>query len=174
MVTLRTAGFHSVDLATFGYPSIAIMLFFMFVGGAPGGTAGGVKVTTFATLIATLPTLVRQDNCVRLFSRTFPLSAVAKGSALIILSISTVGILWFLLLLTQSHLDPVALLFEVFSATGTVGVSLGVTESLGLDGQLIIACGMFVGRVGPLTLAIALAGDERSRVEYPSADIMIG
>lgn len=173
-ITLRTAGFHSVDLSLFGYPSVAIMLFFMFVGGAPGGTAGGVKVTTFATLIATLPTLLRQDNCVRMFSRTFPLNAVAKGSALIILSISTVGVLWFLLLLTQSHLDPVALLFEVFSATGTVGLSLGITDALGLGGQLIIACGMFVGRVGPLTLAIALAVDERSKVEYPSADIMIG
>ena len=173
-VTLRTAGFQSIEAVSFGYPSIVIMLFFMFVGGAPGGTAGGVKVTTFATLIATLPTLVRNDNRVRLFSRTFSMNAVAKGSALIILSISTIGLLWFLLLLTQEGLDPMVLLFEVFSATGTVGLSLGITESLGEFGRLVIALGMFIGRIGPLTLAIALANEERSRVEYPSAEIMIG
>ena len=173
-VTLRTAGFYSLDLSSFGYPAMVIMLLFMFVGGAPGGTAGGVKVTTFSTLVATLPTLVRHDNRVRIFSRTIPMEAVAKGSALIILSLATIGLLWFLLLLSQPHLNPIALLFEVFSATGTVGLSLGVTEALSGWGRVIIACGMFVGRVGPLTLAIALAGDERSKVEYPSADIMIG
>lgn len=173
-VTLRTAGFHSLDITSFGYPAIVIMLLFMFVGGAPGGTAGGVKVTTFSTLMATLPTLMRQDNRVRMFGRTIPMAAVAKGSALIVLSLSTIGVLWFLLLITQPELDPVALLFEVFSAMGTVGLSLGITESLSELGRLIIACGMFVGRVGPLTLAIALGGDSRSKVEYPSADIMIG
>ena len=173
-ITLRTAGFHSLDLESFRYPSMVIMLFFMFVGGAPGGTAGGVKVTTFATLIATLPTLIRHDNHVRIFSRTIPMDAVAKGSALIVLSLAVIGLLWFLLLITQPELPPMDLLFEVFSATGTVGLSLGVTESLGGVGRLIVACGMFVGRLGPLTLAIALAHDERSKVSYPRADIMIG
>ncbi|MCY4381064.1 MAG: hypothetical protein OXC40_05815 [Proteobacteria bacterium] len=173
-ISLRTAGFNTVDMAKFGYPSMVIMLFFMFIGGAPGGTAGGVKVTTFATLVATLPTLVRNDSRVRLFARSFSMDAIAKGSALIILSLATIGVLWFLLLLTQTHLEPMALLFEVFSATGTVGLSLGITESLGSFGRLIVALGMFIGRIGPLTLAIALANDDRSRVEYPSAQIMIG
>ena len=172
-ITLRTAGFYAIHPADFAYPSMVVMFFLMFVGGAPGGTAGGVKVTTLTALLATLPTLLRNDNRITLFSRRFSMQIIAKSSALIILSGATVGVLWFLLLLTQEG-TPTALLFEVFSATGTVGLTLGVTESLDPLGQMIITVGMFVGRIGPLTLAIALAQDERSRIDYPSADIMIG
>ena len=172
-VTLRTAGFHTIAPDLFSYPSMVVMFALMFVGGAPGGTAGGVKVTTLAALLATLPTLLRNDHRVTFFSRRFSMQIIAKSSALIILSGATIGGLWFLLLLTQEG-DPVALLFEVFSATGTVGITLGVTSQLDLIGQMIITLGMFVGRIGPLTLAIALAHDERSRIDYPSAEIMIG
>ncbi|MCY4444342.1 MAG: hypothetical protein OXC44_06050 [Proteobacteria bacterium] len=172
-ITLRTAGFNTLPLELFTYPSFVVMLLFMFVGGAPAGTAGGVKVTTFATLLATLPTLIRNDNRVMLFSRNFSMQTVAKSSALIILSFSTIGVLWFLLLLTQD-LPPMLLLFEIFSASGTVGLTLGITDKLDLVGQVIIAIGMFIGRIGPLTLAIALASDDRSRINFPSAEVMIG
>lgn len=172
-ITLRTAGFYTISPENFAYPSMVVMFFLMFVGGAPGGTAGGVKVTTLAALLATLPTLLRGDNRITLFSRRFSMQIIAKSSALIILSGATIGVLWFLLLLTQEA-EPLALLFEVFSATGTVGLTLGVTEALDLVGQMIVTVGMFVGRIGPLTLAIALAQEERSRIDYPSAEIMIG
>ena len=172
-ITLRTAGFHTVSPEAFSYASLVIMLFFMFVGGAPSGTAGGVKVTTFATLLATLPTLVRNDNRITIFARNFPLQTVAKSSALIILSFASMGVMWFLLLLSQDE-APMKLLFEVFSAMGTVGLTLGSTERLDTVGQIIIICAMFIGRIGPLTLAIALAQDTRSRINYPNADVMIG
>ena len=172
-VSLRTAGFHTISPELFSYASLVVMLFLMFVGGAPSGTAGGVKVTTIATLIATLPSLIRNDNRVVLFRRKFSMKTVAKSSALIVLSIASIGVLWFFLLLTQD-LSPIALLFEVFSATGTVGLSLGSTDKLTMTGHIIIALGMFIGRIGPLTLALALAKDDLSRIEYPSADIMIG
>ena len=172
-ISLRTAGFHTIEIQNYTYGAWVIMLFFMFIGGAPGGTAGGIKLTTFAAILATLPALVQNNTRVTIFKKECSMQTVAKSSALIILSFSTIAILWFLLLITQQS-PPMDLLFEVFSAIGTVGLSSGVTENLNIWGQIVILLGMFIGRIGPLTLAIALAQDTKSKIIYPSADIMIG
>ena len=172
-ISLRTAGFHTINVEYFSYGSWVIMLVFMFIGGAPGGTAGGIKLTTFATILATLPALVQNNNRVTIFKKECSMQTVAKSSALIILSLTSIGILWFLLLITQD-INPMDLLFEVFSATGTVGLSSAATEKLNIWGQIIILSGMFIGRIGPLTLAIALAQEHKSKIIYPTAQIMIG
>lgn len=172
-VTLRTAGFNSVDLTTFTNASFVLMLMFMFVGAAPGGTAGGVKVTTIGVLLSTLPALLRNHNTVSLFKKTLSSQTIYKAASLIILSLSTVCFLWFILLLTQDS-DPLKLLFEVFSAVGTVGLSMGVTTELNGFGEIVISIGMFIGRIGPLTVAIALGKENKSKIIYPTTNVMVG
>ena len=172
-VTLRTAGFNSIPMESLAYPSYVVMIIFMFIGGAPGGTAGGVKVTTIGVLLATLPALLRQSNRVSIFKRNLTAKTVYESAAILVLSLSAVCVCWFLLLLSQ-NIDPLNLLFEVFSAIGTVGLTLGVTSNLDNFGQVIIAAAMFIGRIGPITVAIALAKETKSKVEYPTASMMVG
>lgn len=172
-VSLRTAGFNSVDLAQYGYASFVVMLVLMFIGGAPGGTAGGVKVSTVGVLLATLPALLKNSNRVSVFRRTLTAPIIYKSAALVVLSLSTICVLLFVLFLTQD-VDPMSLIFEVFSAVGTVGLSLGATSELDGFGQIVVSIGMFIGRIGPLTVAIALGKEVKSKVSYPDANVMVG
>lgn len=172
-ITLRTAGFHTFEVAQMGYASVIAMLFFMFIGGAPGGTSGGVKVTTFGVLFATLPALLRSSGSVYLFKRYLNPRTIYKAAAIVSLTLSSIGIVLFILFLTQD-VEPVALIFEVFSAAGTVGLSLGATSQLDGFGLMALALTMFLGRVGPLTVAIALGKELRTKIRYADANVLIG
>lgn len=172
-ITLRTAGFNSVGLQTFTNASFVAMLVLMFVGAAPGGTSGGVKVTTLGVLLATLPALLKENNRVSIFNRRISAMTVYKAAALVVLSLLTICFFWFILLLTQ-NVEPMALLFEIVSAVGTVGLSVGATEQLDAFGEIIISIAMFIGRIGPLTVAIALAQESKSKIKFPDANVMIG
>ena len=172
-VSARTAGFNAVEMGSFTSASIVIMIMIMFVGGAPGGTAGGVKVTTIGVLLATLPALLKNSSRISLFNRSLSAASVYKSAALITLSLTAVCIIWFVLLLSQD-IDPLILLFEAFSTMGTTGLSMGATDKLDGFGQIVVSIGMFIGRIGPLTVAIAFGKETKSKVEYPNANIMIG
>lgn len=174
-VTLRTAGFNTVDFGELRAATALFMVLFMFVGAAPGSTGGGIKVTTAAVLLIAIRSAVRPGEPATLFGREVPREIVLRSLAIAVVSLGVVTAGLFLLLLfePQPFLD---LLFEATSAFGTVGLSLGATAELGPAGKLIIIALMFVGRTGPLTLALVLGtgSARRAAVRYPETRIMVG
>lgn len=172
-VTTRTAGFNSVDLALLQPATVLIMLLWMFIGASPGGTGGGIKTTTTTVLLSILPAIARGRQHVVMFGRSLPLEIVYRSAAITVVSGSIVFVATGILLVTQNMpLDKI--FFEVVSALGTVGLSLGVTPLLDTFGKSLISFVMFLGRIGPLTLALLLARQEASRVAYPEARVMVG
>jgi trk system potassium uptake protein TrkH len=172
-VTFRTAGFNSVDLTLMRPATILLTVAYMFIGAAPGGTAGGIKVTTVAVLAAAIPELVGSRGGATLFGRSIPAATLQRAATIAFVATTTAGLSLFLLLLTEDAPFEV-LAFEVISALGTVGLSLGVTASLTGLGKAVIIATMFIGRVGPLTLALALGSRGKPRVSYPETRIMVG
>jgi len=174
-VTLRTAGFNTVDFTDLGAATALFMILFMFIGASPGSTGGGVKTTTVTVLLAAIRSTTRRGAPVRLFRREVPREIVYRSLAILVISAGVVAGGFFLLLLfeDQPFLD---LFFETVSAFGTVGLSLGATASLGPTGKLIIIGVMFVGRTGPLTLALLLGTGAEQRVlcRYPETRLMVG
>jgi trk system potassium uptake protein TrkH len=169
-----TAGFNTVDTAALAPAALWVLMVLMFVGGSPGSTAGGIKTTTAATVVATLWATLRGRPRVEAFRRTIPDEQVAKALALVGVSLAVVALGTLTLLATERG-DPMALTFEVVSAFGTVGLSAGVTPTLTPWGKLVVIAVMFVGRTGPLALGFALAARSRpTHVVYPSEKIMIG
>ena len=174
-ITLRTAGFNSVDFGDLHAATTLFMILFMFVGGAPGSTAGGIKVTTLAVLLAAIRSTLRPGERTTLFDREVPAAIVTRSLTIAVTSLAIVGGGLFLLLLFERQAF-LPLLFEATSAFGTVGLSLGATTALGPAGKLTIIGMMFVGRTGPLTLALLL-GTGRARrpgVRHPETRLMVG
>ena len=172
-VTLRTAGFNSVDVTLMRPATILLAMVYMFIGAAPGGTAGGVKVTTLAVLAAAIPQLVGSRGGTSLFGRSIPATTLQRSATIAFVATAAAAVSLFLLLITEDAPFEV-LAFEVVSALGTVGLSLGVTASLTGLGKAVIIATMFIGRVGPLTLALALGSRAAPTVAYPETRIMVG
>ena len=174
-VTLRTAGFNSVDFGSLHAATSLLMILFMFIGAAPGSTAGGIKVTTAAVLLAAIRSTMRPGQPTTLFAREVPAAIVTRSLAIAAISLAVVGGGLFLLLLFESQ-PFLPLLFEATSAFGTVGLSLGATAELGPAGKLTIIAIMFIGRTGPLTLALLLGTGtaRRASVHYPETRLMVG
>lgn len=172
-VTLRTAGFNSVGLDTLAPLTLLIMLAFMFVGASPGSTGGGIKTTTAFVLLAAIPALFRHQPRVVVAGRTLTLETVFRSAAI---ATTTLLVLFLTasLLLASQNISFESLLFETFSAVGTVGLSLGATGMLDSFGKLVIVIAMLAGRVGPLTLVLLLGRRFDSRVSRPEARIMVG
>jgi trk system potassium uptake protein TrkH len=174
-VTPRTAGFNSVDLAGLGAPARLLLLILMFIGAAPGSTAGGIKVTTLAVLLLVVRSVVNDRDAVCTAGRRLSTRTVHNAVTILFLGLALVSIATGLLILTEPGQSPGVLLFEAVSGFGTVGLSLGATAKLTTAGRLIMVMVMFIGRVGPLTLLlVARPALYRSRVDYPEASVMIG
>jgi len=174
-VTLRTAGFNTVDFTHLGSATALFMILFMFVGASPGSTGGGIKTTTATVLLAAIRSTARRGAPVRLFRREVPRDIVYRSLAILVISAGVVFGGFFLLLLFENQ-PFLNLLFETVSAFGTVGLSMGATTSLGPTGKLIIVGIMFVGRTGPLTIALLLGTSAERRVlcRYPETRLMVG
>lgn len=173
-VTLRTAGFNSLDMAALHPATTTVMLVLMFIGGSPGSTAGGIKTTTAALVVAAAWASVRGRERPVLFGHAVPSATVNRALAITIVGLGAVLLATVVLQLTQrAALDR--LLFEAVSASATVGLSLGVTPSLdGIGKVLIMAC-MFAGRVGPLSLFFFFLGQDRHAVlGRPTQDVPVG
>jgi trk system potassium uptake protein len=155
-VTLRTAGFNSVDLSALAPATIALMLLWMFIGGSPGGTAGGVKTTTATVLLLAVLAAIRGRWVAQAFNRQIPHQTVYRAAAVATAGAALVIAGYIALQVTQDLPSGVAL-FEIVSALGTVGLSLGGTDMLDEVGKVIVSLSMFVGRVGPLTLFMFLS-----------------
>lgn len=172
-VTLRTAGFNSVDYAPVASGTILMMLVWMLIGASPGGTGGGIKTTTFAVLLATIPALVRGDGRIVMMRREVAADTVTRAVAVTVLALGLTSLATFLLLL-ESDLPFEQVLFEATSALGTVGLSLGVTGQLDGFGKIVVIITMFFGRVGPLSLALVLGARARKAVSYPQTRVSVG
>jgi trk system potassium uptake protein TrkH len=161
-VTLRTAGFNSLDIAGIAHPTFLLMLVFMFIGGSPGGTAGGVKTTTIGILAMTFFANITNRREVVLQNRR--IRAVTVFRAVTIVGAGL--LLWFgvvlMLEVTQPQIRVKDLIFEATSALGTVGLSTGATGLLDEIGKIIIIIAMFCGRIGPVTLFMLLSDPQAS------------
>jgi len=173
--TPRTAGFSTVPVAEMEPVTRFLVMILMFVGGSPGSTAGGIKTTTLATLVLAVRAAATRRTEVCCFERRFPREVVEKALAIFAMGAGLVALSTMALLITeQAPLGDV--LFEAVSAFGTVGLSTGLTSELSAAGRLVVAATMFVGRIGPLTLAIAIAQRRpvNAVVAYPEERVMVG
>lgn len=174
-VTARTAGFNTVDFGQIGLPMLTIFMFLMYVGASPGSTGGGIKTTTFAVLIKSAIDTLRGKKNVEFFKRTISFDNINKAYSLVLFSIALIFLSTFLLSIFEPKTDFVRLLFEEISAFATVGLSTGITAGLSVGGKIIIIISMLVGRVGPLTLALALSKKAiYTRYRYGRTNVMIG
>jgi len=173
-VTPRTAGFNTIDLTTLLLPTQLLIMFLMLIGGSPGSTAGGIKTATFTLLWVAIYSILRGKRDTEIFKRRIEPHEVSRALAITLLSIFVVFLMTFLISLTNQS-DLVRILFEVVSALGTVGLSLGLTSELNEFGRIIIIITMFLGRLGPITIGYALVfRQQQAQVRYPEGKIMIG
>ena len=173
-VTTRTAGFNTIDIAALSNVTLTFFIVLMFIGASPGSTGGGIKTTTFAILLLSVKTLFQRKEHVEVFGRTIPYHGLMKAFTLMISAIVLVFLV-FSLLLSFENKPYIDLLFETVSAFGTVGLSTGITPELTNTGKLLITLLMYLGRIGPLTFGLALAGSIRKgKIIYPEARVIIG
>lgn len=182
-VTARTAGFNTLDIGNLTNVSLVILLFLMFIGGAPGSCAGGIKVTTFRVLIATIWSQLRGSKQVIIGKFAVNQADVKKTMVLFLLAISIIFTAVFLLDFTEGGDLPhnqvrgqfLEILFEAVSAFGTVGLSTGLTPALSDAGKWIIVVLMFIGRLGPFVLITALQSIQEDQLyRLPEEKVMIG
>ncbi|TVX98771.1 TrkH family potassium uptake protein [Cohnella terricola] len=173
-VSPRTAGVNSVDLAGLRQSTQFFIVILMFIGASPGSTGGGIKTTTFTALIGAMIAMIRGKEDVVLFRYRLAQERVYKALTITLFAFGLVMIASMILSTTEDH-RFLMILFEVTSAFGTVGLSIGLTAKLTLAGKIIIILMMFIGRLGPLTLSYAL-GPRKGRVLYRHAEgkIIIG
>lgn len=173
-VTPRTAGFNSIATDKLKVSTAFFVICLMFIGASPGGTGGGVKTTTFFTAIRFVTSTVTGGGYVNFEKRRLPEGVVLKAVTIILLSLGLVVTATMILTITEnaSFLD---ILFEVVSAFGTVGLSRGITPTLSVTGKLVLIVTMFAGRVGPLSLAMALSHKAKGTdIRYPEERVSVG
>jgi len=174
-VTTRTAGFNTVDIGKLGTPVLLFFIFLMFVGAGPGSTGGGIKVTTFAVIVKSAIATIKGEKSIVFFKRTIPFETINKAYSVALFSLSVIFISTFFLSITEPGVKLLRLLFEEFSAFGTVGLSTGITASLSAAGKAIIITSMFVGRIGTLTLAMAISTRVIStKFRFAETSVMVG
>jgi len=181
-VVARTAGFNTVDIGILTNSTILVIIILMFIGASPGSTGGGVKTTSFAILCLLIINRIKGNENVNIANRTIPPELVARTISIIFASALCIGLITSMLLLFSSRsLAPLAsryqfieYVFETFSAFGTVGLSMGVTPKLNDAQKYAIILMMFIGRVGPLTLAFAWYSARKKGITYAEESVMVG
>lgn len=173
-VVPRTAGFYSVDFIGLYDTTVFFIIILMFIGGSPGSTAGGIKTTTFGTLILTTIGVIKGEKDVTIFRRRIGEEIINRSLAIATIGMTLIIMVSFVLTVTETatFLD---VLFETTSAFATVGLTRGITPNLTGFGKIIITLTMYAGRVGPLTMAFAFARKHKhSSFRYTEGNIMVG
>ena len=181
-VSARTAGFNTLSIENMANETLFILILLMFIGASPGSCAGGIKTSSLASLVVLGISRLRGQPRPQVFHRTISQASVGKALSLVL--ISTVVIVAGTLALLMSELGEIShylsrgkfleLLFEVVSAFGTVGLSMGVTSGLSTLGKCIITLMMFIGRLGPLVIALAISRQTEARFYYADENIIVG
>ena len=178
-VTPRTAGFNTIDYSLVRPETLLFITLLMFIGASPGSTGGGVKTTTIAIAYAGLLSTVRNMRDTVIFKRRIPIELVSKSLLLIIFALLLILVISFLVIRIE-HTYYLPTLFEVTSAFGTVGLSVGdggvrsLSALFSDPGKLLVSLMMFIGRLGPLTLAVAVISKKEMRFRYPEGRVVIG
>jgi trk system potassium uptake protein len=175
-VTSRTAGFNTIDVSKMTTAGLFITIALMLIGGCPGGTAGGIKTTTARILASSTYAVLQGKESVVLYRRQVPNTLILKAVGVTFGSIMTVVVATIVISLVEPPaLNFIQILFEVVSAFGTVGLSMGITADLTPVSKLVLVATMYIGRVGVLLLISALLGDPKSTsIRYPEESLLVG
>ncbi len=177
-VTLRTAGFNTIDLAKTHNSTQFFYILQMFIGGSPGGTAGGVKTVTLAVILVAIMSALNGRNKMIVFNKHLKDETLYKALTVIMLNLTMVISATMILTISEaeSGFRFMDFFFEAASAVGTVGLTLGLTPTLSSVGKIVIICCMFFGRLGPITIALAFATNDESKnlFNYPDAHVLVG
>jgi Trk-type K+ transport system membrane component len=173
-VTPRTAGFNTVDMTALAVPTVLIYLILMWIGASPGSTGGGLKTSTFAVAVLNTLSVAKGKERVEVFSREISNDTIKKAFAVIQLSFLVIGLGVFMVMLFNPEMNILDVAFEIFSAFSTVGLSLGITAGLSTGSKIVVTVIMFLGRVGTLTVLVALVKKVRSQnYKYPEESVFI-
>ena len=173
--TPRTAGFNSISNSEMSPAGKLLTMAYMFIGGSPGSTAGGVKTTTLGIVIFTLISVLKGREDVEVYHKKLSQSTVYRAVAVFLLGISIVIMGVMVLSIAEVGATFEVILYEVLSAFGTVGLTQGITPSLTAVSKVTLTLIMYMGRVGPLTVMLALAGKQsKANVKYPEGKLLIG
>ena len=179
-VTLRTAGFDTIGQGDLTPAGQMVSIILMFIGASPASTGGGIKTTTFFIVLLSVVVMIRRKEDYNIHRRRLNLSLVRRAQAIVFLALGLVLVDTVVISAIESMTGGTEvladILYEVVSAFGTVGLSTGITPSLNVFSKILIILTMFIGRVGPLTVSMALAGGMRKpdAVRYPEERIMVG
>lgn len=174
-VTPRTAGFNSLEYGSLREVSLVFTMMLMFVGANPASTGGGIKTVTFYVLVGSAWSQIRGRGELTTFRRRITSATVIRAGSIALLSMLVIATVAVILSITDPQIPFVAVAFETFSAFGTVGLSLGITGELSAVGKVVIVMLMYVGRLGPLTAALALAEKQPDKsIAYPAENVVIG
>ena len=173
-VVARTAGFYSADLSKINDSTAILLISLMFIGGSPGSTAGGIKTTTFVVLILAVISVIKNEKEPIVFKRRISSEAIKKALSIFLISLSIVIFVSFLIAAIEDFAF-IDILYETASALGTVGATLGITDKLSVASKILITLCMYLGRIGPMTMALSfgLKSDVRL-IRYPEGFISIG
>ena len=173
-ISPRSGGFNTLNINELENSTLFFIIILMFIGAAPASVGGGIKITTFSVLLASMWALLHGRDDAELFNRRISYRTVYKAFSVLFISALIVIILTMMLSIHENH-SFIAILFEVVSAFGTVGLSTGITASLTTTSKCWLIAAMIAGRVGPMTLALALTLRESKRsVRYPEGKVIIG
>ena len=176
-VTLRTAGFNTISQQALRPATKFVSALLMLVGASPASTGGGVKVTTLAVIFLCVRATVRGDRNISAFRRQIPMELVRRAVSVALIAAAIAAVDVTVISLLQPELDFMDVVMECASAMGTVGLSAFGSASLGAVSRVLIICTMYLGRIGPLTMALLLARRQAGpepRIDYPNGNIMIG
>ncbi|HOT95654.1 MAG TPA: TrkH family potassium uptake protein [bacterium] len=181
-ITARTAGFNTLPIGDLTNGALVVLTLFMAIGASPGSTGGGIKTTTFAIILVSFFTRLRSQEQVRIFNRGIPESIVTKAIGISFFWFMTIAVATLLMSVTEARpaSDPLALrtlveiVFEAFSALGTVGLSMGITPRLSAAGKIICVLLMYIGRIGPVTLALSIAAHRSLPIRYVEENVIVG
>ncbi len=174
-VSTRTAGFNTVDFTQLAVPTLIMMLFLMFIGASSGSTGGGIKTTTFFVIAVSVLSTIRGKKIISIEKRTIPTELLFRAYTVITFAAAYNLLALFILSISEPGLEIIDVFFEQVSAFATVGLSTGVTAQLSAVGKVVIVISMFLGRVGPITIALAVSRQVISNAyQYPNAHLMVG
>ena len=172
-VSARTAGFSTYPLGSFSNPGLLVLIVLMFIGASPGSTGGGIKTSTFFVLLQGIKSAATNKS-EKAFRYAIPREAFRKASVITLLALSVVLVSTFLITILEPQIRLVDALFEMTSAFGTVGLSTGITPDLSVGSKVISIVVMYIGRLGPLTIASLWYFSRGERVSFPEGNIAIG
>ena len=173
-VSARTAGFYSLDLSQIKDSTSILLMNLMFIGGSPGSTAGGIKTTTFIVILLAVISVIKNQKEPVVFKRSISNDTIKKALSILVVSMTLMVIVCFVLA-AMNDLKFIDILFETVSALGTVGTTRGITDKISGLSKVIIGLCMYLGRIGPMTMALSfgLKSDDRL-IRYPEGFISIG